>query len=192
MTPLPDDAWDAWSPFELAQRLNRVAAAWYVVGGWALDLWHGQQTREHEDLEFAVFPEHLEEFRAILSDLDFFAAKDGILTYVAPSVAPSADAAQFWGADMRQCRWRVDMMLEKRDVGPLGLQARSVAADGPVRSDPQKRNRDSLSRASECPPFQGETSQRKGRSGLSRGSAKTLAVGASRSWPMARPAASGP
>ncbi|WP_425358733.1 nucleotidyltransferase domain-containing protein [Aminobacter aminovorans] len=47
----PDhDAWCAWHPTELARHLTGVSLPWCVVGGWALDLWHGHQTREHEDL----------------------------------------------------------------------------------------------------------------------------------------------
>jgi Aminoglycoside-2''-adenylyltransferase len=54
-------AWDAWSPREAARRLERVAAPWYVIAGWALDLYLGRQTREHDDLEIGIpadcFPE---------------------------------------------------------------------------------------------------------------------------------------
>ena len=39
IVPPNERAWDAWSPMQLAQKLNGVDAHWYVVGGWALDLW---------------------------------------------------------------------------------------------------------------------------------------------------------
>ena len=48
--------WDAWSPAELARRLAGVTAT-YVLAGWALDRFHGRQTREHEDLEIGVAAE---------------------------------------------------------------------------------------------------------------------------------------
>lgn len=112
MKPLADKAWDAWSPSMLADRLRGEPAGWCVVGGWALDLWHGTQTREHEDLEFAVLRDDIGRFRLRLQDLEFFAAKDGTLTHVARSTSPPADVAQLWGADLGQGRWRVDMMVD--------------------------------------------------------------------------------
>lgn len=43
-------------PADLMKRLGADIHR-YVVGGWALDLWHGRQTRNREDLEFALLPE---------------------------------------------------------------------------------------------------------------------------------------
>jgi hypothetical protein len=53
-TEVSDPTWDPWRPGEAAQRLARVSVPWYVAGGWALDLFRGEQTREHGDLEIAV------------------------------------------------------------------------------------------------------------------------------------------
>lgn len=113
MTPLPEDAWDAWTPDELCARLGCSNADWYVVGGWALDLWHGYQTRAHEDLEFAVRPEQVECCRKSLSELDFFIAHAGALTHLSSTAPLPDDVWQLWGADITARRWRVDMMLER-------------------------------------------------------------------------------
>ncbi|HUN36066.1 MAG TPA: hypothetical protein VMU95_29055 [Trebonia sp.] len=43
-----------FSPAEVARHLAGLAAPWYVAAGWALDLFHGRQTREHGDIEIAV------------------------------------------------------------------------------------------------------------------------------------------
>jgi hypothetical protein len=51
---LGEFVWDAWTPHELAPRLAGVDVPWCVAAGWALDLYRGGQTREHEDLEIAV------------------------------------------------------------------------------------------------------------------------------------------
>lgn len=45
---------------------------WYIVGGWALDLWYGEPTRAHEDLEFSVPACQAQRYRGVLSDLEFF------------------------------------------------------------------------------------------------------------------------
>jgi hypothetical protein len=52
--PIGDPDWEAWAPAHLAQLLRGVTAPWCVAAGWALDLFRGEQTREHEDLEIAV------------------------------------------------------------------------------------------------------------------------------------------
>ncbi|WP_406140509.1 nucleotidyltransferase domain-containing protein [Streptomyces sp. NBC_01089] len=50
-----------WHPQEVAALLSGVTVPWYVAAGWALDLFRGEQSREHDDIEIAVpaarFPE---------------------------------------------------------------------------------------------------------------------------------------
>lgn len=107
-----DEAWEAWSPDELRQRLREATLPWYLAGGWALDVWHGRQTRPHEDLEFVVLRKDVDRFRVILHDLDFFTVKDGAIEYLPPSTNLPNDVWQLWGADRQRGCWRVDMMLE--------------------------------------------------------------------------------
>lgn len=45
------DAWDAWTPVEIANRLDGVHGAWAVAGGWAIDLFVEDEPRDHEDVE---------------------------------------------------------------------------------------------------------------------------------------------
>ena len=78
----PNDAWEPWSPDELFARLGVSDTDWYVVGGWDLDLWHGERTREHEDLEFSVLACQAQRYRGVLSDLEFFTVKDGKLDHI--------------------------------------------------------------------------------------------------------------
>jgi hypothetical protein len=113
MIPLDENAWDAWSPHELGQHLREATLPWYVAGGWALDVWHDKQTREHEDLEFVVNRNDVDHFRTILDKLDFFAVKDGEIEHLPPSAQMPNDVWQLWGGDMRQGCWRVDLMIEQ-------------------------------------------------------------------------------
>ncbi|SCB18842.1 nucleotidyltransferase domain-containing protein [Rhizobium hainanense] len=112
MKSLPEKAWNAWHPADLMKRLG-TGIHWYVVGGWALDLWHGRQTREHEDLEFAVLREDIANARSLLAELAFFSVVDGQIDYLPSSVPPAVHVAQLWGADPQQGCWRVDMMPER-------------------------------------------------------------------------------
>jgi hypothetical protein len=112
-TPVPDqDAWDPWSPAELSRRLGCVSRPWCVVGGWAIDLWHGSKTREHGDLEFTVLREDLGVFRRELKDMEFYTVNDGVLELLAVDQEPATEIFQIWCFDRPADRWRVDMMIE--------------------------------------------------------------------------------
>jgi len=141
MMPPDETAWEPWTPDQLATKLMGVAVPWYVVGGWALDLWHGEHRRDHDDLEFAVSPESAAAVAAHLSELRFFEAKAGTLTAFDAWKHIPETAWQFWGADLSAERWRVDMMLErgtpshwvyKRDPNIVQARAQAVrtSADG--------------------------------------------------------------
>lgn len=109
----PDEIpWTPWHPRDLAHRLRQVSAPWCVVGGWALDLWHGRETRAHEDLEFTVLPDDLPQFRDALGDLDIHTAHDGAVVPLPADARPAPEIAQFWCLDRPAGCWRVDMMLE--------------------------------------------------------------------------------
>jgi hypothetical protein len=112
-TPVPDqDAWEAWSPAELFRRLGSLSRPWCVVGGWALDLWHGKKTREHEDLEFTILRADLGIFRRELNDMEFYTVNDGVLELLAADREPAMEIFQIWCFDRAALRWRVDMMIE--------------------------------------------------------------------------------
>ena len=79
---VPDQqAWQAWTPEELSQRLRQVSRPWSVVGGWALDLWLGRQTRDHGDLEFTVLRDDFLLFRQALAPLQFYTVRDGTFAF---------------------------------------------------------------------------------------------------------------
>jgi hypothetical protein len=46
--------------FEQCKRVQAVMAAfqfpWFIAGGWALDLYIGRETREHDDIENCHLP----------------------------------------------------------------------------------------------------------------------------------------
>jgi hypothetical protein len=52
--------WRETSPTELADWLERAPVPWAFAGGWALDLWAGQQSRSHSDIEITCLRDDLE------------------------------------------------------------------------------------------------------------------------------------
>jgi hypothetical protein len=63
-------AWDAWRPEVVNELLADVDARWYVVAGWALDLFRGEQTRDHEDIEIGVPTADFSQLREALARYD--------------------------------------------------------------------------------------------------------------------------
>ncbi|BEL04637.1 hypothetical protein Q0Z83_028280 [Actinoplanes sichuanensis] len=61
-----------WSPHQVAERLAGVTTPWYVAAGWALDLFRGEQTRPHGDIEIGIpaarFPEIRDRFPGYVFD----------------------------------------------------------------------------------------------------------------------------
>ena len=133
MSHLAGDAWNSWRPEELAQRLYGSGITWYVTGGWALDLFLGQQTRDHADLEFATLPSDIPEARNALAELEFFAARNGRLSFLERDADVPDDIWQLWGADFKSQVWRVDMMIER------GTKDRWVYKRNNVISQPREQ-----------------------------------------------------
>jgi len=112
----PDlDAWEPWRPAELAARLATYDLTWYVAGGWALDLWYGEQTREHEDIEFAIPRTGFDRLRRHFAGLELYAAGNGSVDRLAPDGAPDPGYRQVWVFDPAACRWRTDIFLDPGD-----------------------------------------------------------------------------
>jgi hypothetical protein len=86
---------------------------WYVAAGWSLDLFRGEQTREHEDLEIGVPEDAFPAISEALSELEFSVIGDGL----AHGVNPETLAAhhQTWGRETGTGFWRLDVMREPWD-----------------------------------------------------------------------------
>ena len=62
------------SPEEVTDVLADLDCAWWVAGGWALDLHLGKQTRAHADVDVLVLRDDLRKVRCHLSGWDLHAA----------------------------------------------------------------------------------------------------------------------
>jgi hypothetical protein len=104
--------WDGWSPAEVTSRLEGVDAPWYVAAGWALDLFQGRQTRDHDDLEIGAPAYAYEAIRERLDalELELLVVGGGI----AQPATEDALAAyhQTWARDRETGSWRIDVLRE--------------------------------------------------------------------------------
>lgn len=112
--PIGDDPpWDAWHPGDAARRLADVDVPWGVAAGWALDLFRGETTREHEDLEIAVPFGRFDQIRLALPELAFEVVGSG---HRWPLGASAFDTmVQTWGREPATGIYRVDVFREPHD-----------------------------------------------------------------------------
>ena len=114
----PLEAWSmAWTPEQAAAALDGVTAPWAVAGGWALDLWLGEQTREHEDLEITVPADRFPEIQARLEGLGLklFGNHNGQMSALAPGEPPGR-GFQTWAMDPAVDGWVIDVFREPGDA----------------------------------------------------------------------------
>jgi hypothetical protein len=104
------DAWDAWSPSEAAHHLARLEAPWYVSAGWALDLFLGEQTREHDDLEIGVPSHRFPEVREVLFEFELVVIGGGKAWPLSPRSL--ARHHQTWVRERPTGVWRMDLFRE--------------------------------------------------------------------------------
>ena len=113
----PDlDAWEAWTPWEAAERFAHVDVPWCVVGGWAVDLFIGEQTREHSDLEVELLRGDFGAARAAVAGFDLFSAGSGAVRPLGPDEVPPPENHQVWVLDVEAQAWRIDVMLQPGDI----------------------------------------------------------------------------
>jgi hypothetical protein len=140
------DAWDAWSPAEAVRHLAGLAAPWYIAAGWALDLFLGRQTREHDDLEIGVPAHRFAEVREVLSGFELVVVGGGKAW---PMTEPMLSAHHQtwvrargggpWRADVFREPWEDDVWICRRD-SRIRLEAErliSVTSDGIPYAQPE-------------------------------------------------------
>ncbi|MDA8322637.1 MAG: hypothetical protein M0030_22915 [Actinomycetota bacterium] len=105
--------WDAWTPAQAAARLLGAAARWCVAGGWALDLFAGQESRPHADLEIAV---PAGQFPAVARALAGFDLEVVGMGHRWPPGSPAlAGTYQTWVRDRGGGAYRLDIFREPHD-----------------------------------------------------------------------------
>ncbi len=112
----PDDAeWDAWHPEEATRRLASVSTPWCVAAGWAIDLFLGEQRREHEDIEIAAPADRFDEVAAALAELELHVVGPGTAVPLAQATELLETHHQTWGLDRAASVWRIDVFREPSD-----------------------------------------------------------------------------
>jgi hypothetical protein len=109
-------AWKPWPPYELMKRVAGAQIPWAVCGGWAIDLFLGEETRAHEDIEIEILRADFPKLRDWLRPLEFYVVGDGEVRALAPGALPPDDKHQTWLCDPGQNIWLMDAMLQEGDA----------------------------------------------------------------------------
>lgn len=119
LSPADIDALDArwagaWTPDEVARRLTGIAAPWCVAAGWALDLFRGEQTRKHGDIEIAIPAARFPEVHDRFAQYAFDAVGD---RRIWEDATPDelAQTHQTWLRDPATGRYLLDVFREPHD-----------------------------------------------------------------------------
>ena len=110
------DAWEPWSPAQVATILKDSNPTWCIVGGWAIDLWLGRNTRAHADIEISAPRDDFFDLRRALEPrYQLYAAGNGETSALGIDEAFPSSRHQCWIADPGSGKWHLDLMLEPGD-----------------------------------------------------------------------------
>lgn len=106
-----DHRFESVQPERAPEIMAGYPGAWWVSGGWALELVGGSKTRDHLDLDIGVYREDLP---LLLETLDFelHSAAGGILRQMSsPSDLPG-EANSIWARRRGEQKWLFELMLD--------------------------------------------------------------------------------
>jgi hypothetical protein len=105
-----------------------------------LDLFAGNQSRPHQDLDIGILRRDVLKALAALPSWECFEAKHGVLTRLASGTAPRADVNSLWCRPAEASEWTLELMLDESDEGRW-VYRRQPGIQRPlemtVRRDPQ-------------------------------------------------------
>ena len=139
--------WQPWRPHEVANFFAPLAAPWWIAGGWAIDLFLGRQTREHDDIDVQVLRRDQHAVRALFGAWDMQAAlppprdetwpfqtwdRDDVLDGAIHDIWCRPAATQPWALQLMVADTRADEWISRRSsriVRPVATLG-AVTADG--------------------------------------------------------------
>jgi hypothetical protein len=71
--------WQPWQPKEVASFFSMLTVPWWIAGGWAIDLFLGEQTRHHEDIDVQILRRDQQAVRTVFGEWDVQGADPGEL-----------------------------------------------------------------------------------------------------------------
>lgn len=107
-----------YTPERTAKLFQDHPENWWIAGGWATDLFLGEQTREHEDVDVAILRSDEQSFRARLQDWELWPGPGNSQLEDNPialgeRLAP--DRKVIWCRPSATSQWAFEFLLNKND-----------------------------------------------------------------------------
>ncbi len=104
--------WQPLSPAELATTLKNLKTQWSIAGGWAIDLFIGEQTRKHDDIDIIVKREDQFEIQKVLKNWEMWVADPpGTLKPWKKSEFICKGLQDIWCRRSKNDPWQIQIML---------------------------------------------------------------------------------
>lgn len=132
--------WQPVDPREARSLLGHIPTSWWVAGGWALDLFIGQQSRPHKDLDIGILRRDLRQVLSALSGWEFFEARDGEL-FGPLTTDAREDVNSLWGRRTHTGEWVLELVLDDSEGDQWVFRRdRRIrrALDTVIRHDPER------------------------------------------------------
>jgi len=104
--------WRDTSPEELADWLSGATMPWGIAGGWALDLWQGNVSRPHSDIEISCFFADLPALLPVLDRFEIAIARNKQLTTYEPGSTLPAPPFSLWLRRHGETLWDFEIVAE--------------------------------------------------------------------------------
>jgi len=117
----PFGAFQLYTPDSLMILLQGCPCAWWVAGGWAIDLYLGQQTRQHADCDVEIWRADALAFRAHFSLWEFWAPHPDVRDTAWPFIwwpayeQPPAGVFNAWCRPHSTDAWAFEVLLADHD-----------------------------------------------------------------------------
>jgi hypothetical protein len=106
------------TPVEVADLLGQLPCPWWIVGGWAIDLHLGHQTREHADIDVLILRKDQATVQRELRGWDLHAADPpGTLRPWAPGEVLPAEVHDVWCRRDPTSPWCLQIMIDDATDG---------------------------------------------------------------------------
>lgn len=109
--------WRQTSPEELAHWLAAATMPWGIAGGWALDLWQGEISRLHSDIEISCFFADLPALLPLLEHFEIAIARNKQLTVYEPGTALPPPPFSLWLRRHGETLWDFEIVAEAQLYG---------------------------------------------------------------------------
>ena len=110
-----DTGFEQVTPREAPHLMQGYEEAWWIAGGWALDLVGGAITRDHIDLDIGVFREDLSHLFEALSDVELHSASDGRLELLSGPREMRPEANSIWAKRPDAEKWLFELIMNERE-----------------------------------------------------------------------------